>query len=48
MMFKMINEEKNNLDELAYGTRVNYSVFECQLNKTKLKKVKTKIRRTCK
>ena len=31
-------------DELeAYGIRVNYSVFECQLNKTKLKKLKQKL-----
>ena len=28
-------------DELeAYGYRVNYSVFECELNQTKLKKLK--------
>lgn len=31
-------------DELeAYGYRVNYSVFECELNKTKLKKLIQKI-----
>lgn len=31
-------------DELeAFGVRVNYSVFECQLNKTKLKKLKQKL-----
>lgn len=31
-------------DELeAYGIRVNYSVFECELNKTKLKKLKLKL-----
>ena len=31
-------------DELeAYGYRVNYSVFECELNKTKLKKLIVKI-----
>ncbi len=31
-------------DELeAFGTRVNYSVFECQINKTKLKKLKLKL-----
>lgn len=31
-------------DELeAYGYRVNYSVFECELNQTKFKKLKTKL-----
>ena len=31
-------------DELeAFGSRVNYSVFECELNKTKLKKLKQKL-----
>ena len=31
-------------DELeAYGYRVNYSVFECELNKTKFKKLIEKI-----
>lgn len=31
-------------DELeAYGRRVNYSVFECEFNKTKLKKLKQKL-----
>ena len=31
-------------DELeAYGYRVNFSVFECELNQTKFKKLKTKL-----
>ncbi len=31
-------------DELeAYGYRVNYSVFECELNKTKLRKLTQKL-----
>jgi CRISPR-associated protein Cas2 len=31
-------------DELeAFGYRVNYSVFECELNQTKLRKLKEKI-----
>lgn len=31
-------------DELeAYGYRVNYSVFECELNQTKFKKLKIKL-----
>jgi CRISPR-associated protein Cas2 len=31
-------------DELeAYGYRVNFSVFECELNQTKLKKLKSKL-----
>lgn len=35
---------KQILDELeAFGYRVNYSVFECELNQTKLRKLKEKI-----
>ena len=31
-------------DELeAFGIRVNYSVFECELNKTKLKRLRLKL-----
>lgn len=31
-------------DELeTYGYRVNFSVFECELNQTKLKKLKSKL-----
>lgn len=40
----MIKEEKKISDELeAFGYRVNYSVFECELNQTKLRKLKEKI-----
>jgi CRISPR-associated protein Cas2 len=33
------NKKRKKLGELLekYGTRVNYSVFECEINKTKLK-----------
>mgnify|MGYP003597255217 CR=1 FL=1 len=35
---------KKIFDELeAYGSRVNYSVFECELNKTKLHKLLVKL-----
>ena len=38
------NRRKKISDELeAFGSRVNYSVFECELNKTKLKKLKQKL-----
>lgn len=39
------NKKRKKLSDLleAYGRRVNYSVFECELNSTKLKKLKSKI-----
>ena len=40
------NDKRRNKisDELeAFGYRVNYSVFECELNQTKLRKLKEKI-----
>jgi CRISPR-associated protein Cas2 len=39
------NKNRKKLSDLleAYGQRVNYSVFECILNQTKLKKLQKKI-----
>jgi len=39
------DKKRKKLSDLleTYGYRVNYSVFECELNKTKLKKLLNKI-----
>jgi len=40
------NKKRNKLSTLLdkYGIRVNYSVYECQFNKTKLKNLISKIK----
>ena len=40
------NKNRKKLSDLleTYGYRVNYSVFECELNKTKLKKLINEIK----